>query len=34
MTIDAIVMMIITMVFYIGGFAVCLRNVFKNQKQK
>ena len=32
MTIDAIIMMVATMAFYILGFAICLRNVFRNQK--
>lgn len=32
MTTDAIIMMIITTVGYVGAFAFCLNKVFKNQK--
>ena len=34
MTIDAIIMMIITLVGYIGGFAYLLGRVFKKEKAK
>ena len=32
MTGDAVVMMIITLVGYVGGFAFCLNKVFKKDK--
>lgn len=32
MTIDAIIMMAVTFIGYIGAFAFCLSKVFKNQK--
>ena len=32
MTTDAIIMMVVAIGGYIGGFAFCLSKVFKNQK--
>lgn len=34
MTTDAIIMMVITMVGYVGGFAYFLSRVFKKEKAK
>lgn len=34
MTMDAIIMMIATMVFYVGGFGYFMARVFKKEKAK